>query len=82
MAPNQAQKTLTIDQVTLTVIDNYLTTTCREMGVAMMRTAFSRVRHMRYFQQAWRVDRSGRVLPIADWDDQIHGRVDAGRIGL
>lgn len=32
---------LAIDQVTLTVIDNYLTTTCREMGVAMMRTAFS-----------------------------------------
>jgi N-methylhydantoinase B/oxoprolinase/acetone carboxylase alpha subunit len=30
-----------VDQVTLTVIDNYLTTTCREMGVAMMRTAFS-----------------------------------------
>lgn len=41
MALNQAQKTLAIDQVTLTVIDNYLTTTCREMGVAMMRTAFS-----------------------------------------
>ena len=30
-----------LDQVTLTVIDNYLTTTCREMGLAMMRTAYS-----------------------------------------
>jgi N-methylhydantoinase B/oxoprolinase/acetone carboxylase alpha subunit len=41
MAEVQNQKQLAIDQVTLTVIDNYLTTTCREMGVAMMRTAFS-----------------------------------------
>ncbi len=32
---------LTVDQVTLTVIDNYLATTCREMGIAMMRTAYS-----------------------------------------
>lgn len=32
---------LAVDQVTLTVIDNYLATTCREMGVAMMRTAYS-----------------------------------------
>jgi N-methylhydantoinase B/oxoprolinase/acetone carboxylase alpha subunit len=41
MAPTQKQTGLSIDQVTLTVIDNYLTTTCREMGVAMMRTAYS-----------------------------------------
>ncbi|MDE0667845.1 MAG: hydantoinase B/oxoprolinase family protein [bacterium] len=32
---------LSADQVTLTVIDNYLATTCREMGIAMMRTAYS-----------------------------------------
>ena len=32
---------LKVDQVTLTVIDNYLSTTCREMGIAMMRTAYS-----------------------------------------
>ena len=32
---------LVADQVTLTVIDNYLATTCREMGIAMMRTAYS-----------------------------------------
>jgi 5-oxoprolinase (ATP-hydrolysing)/N-methylhydantoinase B len=30
-----------IDQVTLTVIDNYLTSTCRDMGVTMMTTAYS-----------------------------------------
>ena len=32
---------LTTDQVTLTVIDNYLTSTCRDMGVTMMTTAYS-----------------------------------------
>ena len=30
-----------IDQTTLTVINNYLTGTCREMGLAMVRTAYS-----------------------------------------
>jgi N-methylhydantoinase B/oxoprolinase/acetone carboxylase alpha subunit len=32
---------LATDQVTLTVIDNYLTSTCRDMGVTMMTTAYS-----------------------------------------
>jgi N-methylhydantoinase B len=32
---------LSIDPVTLTVIDNYLTSTCRDMGVTMMTTAYS-----------------------------------------
>ncbi len=31
----------TLDPVTLTVIDNYLTSTCRDMGVTMMTTAYS-----------------------------------------
>jgi N-methylhydantoinase B len=31
----------TVDPVTLTVIDNYLTSTCRDMGVTMMTTAYS-----------------------------------------
>ena len=42
--PPESQATaadLVADQVTLTVIDNYLATTCREMGIAMMRTAYS-----------------------------------------
>jgi N-methylhydantoinase B len=30
-----------IDPVTLTVLDNYLTSTCRDMGVTMMTTAYS-----------------------------------------
>ncbi|MCA9879008.1 MAG: hydantoinase B/oxoprolinase family protein [Thermomicrobiales bacterium] len=30
-----------IDPVTLTVIDNYLTSTCRDMGVTMMKTSYS-----------------------------------------
>lgn len=43
MAPtaSEAAADLKVDQVTLTVIDNYLSTTCREMGLAMMRTAYS-----------------------------------------
>jgi N-methylhydantoinase B/oxoprolinase/acetone carboxylase alpha subunit len=40
-ATSEAATGLEVDQVTLTVIDNYLSTTCREMGVAMMRTAYS-----------------------------------------
>src|ERR1700739_955630 len=32
---------LTLDPVTLTVIDSYLTSTCRDMGVTMMTTAYS-----------------------------------------
>lgn len=31
----------TLDAVTLTVVDNYLTSTCRDMGVTMMTTAYS-----------------------------------------
>jgi N-methylhydantoinase B len=34
-------KQIATDQVTLTVIDNYLTSTCRDMGVTMMTTAYS-----------------------------------------
>ncbi len=33
--------TKTLDPVTLTVIDNYLTSTCRDMGVTMMKTSYS-----------------------------------------
>jgi N-methylhydantoinase B len=32
---------VSLDQVTLTVLDNYLTSTCRDMGVTMMTTAYS-----------------------------------------
>ncbi len=44
LAPSEGRSVaadLVADQVTLTVIDNYLATTCREMGIAMMRTAYS-----------------------------------------
>ena len=30
-----------IDPVTQTVIDNFLTSTCRDMGVTMMKTSYS-----------------------------------------
>ena len=33
--------TPTLDQVALTVVDNYLTSCCRDMGVTMMTTAYS-----------------------------------------
>jgi N-methylhydantoinase B len=33
--------TRALDPVTLTVVDNYLTSTCRDMGVTMMTTAYS-----------------------------------------
>jgi N-methylhydantoinase B/oxoprolinase/acetone carboxylase alpha subunit len=32
---------MSLDPVTLTVIDNYLTSTCRDMGVTMMKTSYS-----------------------------------------
>jgi N-methylhydantoinase B/oxoprolinase/acetone carboxylase alpha subunit len=35
------QQTNPIDPVTLTVIDNFLTSTCRDMGVTMMKTSYS-----------------------------------------
>jgi N-methylhydantoinase B len=34
-------RALSVDPVTLTVIDNYLMSTCRDMGVTMMTTAYS-----------------------------------------
>ncbi|MFT4038027.1 MAG: hydantoinase B/oxoprolinase family protein [Thermomicrobiales bacterium] len=36
-----ATDTTTLDPVTLTVIDNALTSTCRDMGVTMMKTSYS-----------------------------------------
>lgn len=41
MATNSKHTQLSVDQLTLTVINNYLTSTTREMGLAMMRTAYS-----------------------------------------
>ena len=32
-----------IDSVTLTIINNYLVNTCREMGLAMMKTSYSSI---------------------------------------
>jgi len=36
-----SEPTRAIDPVTLTVIDNFLTSTCRDMGVTMMKTSYS-----------------------------------------
>ena len=32
-----------LDSVTLTIINNYLVNTCREMGLAMMKTSYSSI---------------------------------------
>ena len=75
----------TIDPVTLTVIDNYLTSTCRDMGVTMMKTSYSPIFNESLdfscviFDPAGADAGSGRVLPIADRDDQVHRHLDAGR---
>src|SRR5205814_1406888 len=39
--PNPRRERMTIDQVTLQVVNNYLVTTAREMGIAMRNTSYS-----------------------------------------
>ena len=58
---------LTVDQVTLTVIDNYLATTCREMGVAMMRTAYSPMFNEALDFSCVLFDASGRMIAQAEF---------------
>ena len=58
---------LTVDQVTLTVIDNHLATTCREMGVAMMRTAYSPMFNEALDFSCVLFDASGRMIAQAEF---------------
>ena len=58
---------LAVDQVTLTVIDNYLATTCREMGVAMMRTAYSPMFNEALDFSCVLFDASGRMIAQAEF---------------
>ena len=58
---------LAIDQVTLTVIDNYLSTTCREMGVAMMRTAYSPMFNEALDFSCVLFDAKGRMIAQAEF---------------
>lgn len=58
---------LKVDQVTLTVIDNYLSTTCREMGIAMMRTAYSPMFNESLDFSCVIFDRFGRMISQAEF---------------
>ncbi len=70
LAPPEGPATaadLAIDQVTLTVIDNYLATTCREMGVAMMRTAYSPMFNEALDFSCVLFDAAGRMIAQAEF---------------
>ena len=58
---------LKVDQVTLTVIDNYLATTCREMGIAMMRTAYSPMFNESLDFSCVLFDKYGRMISQAEF---------------
>ena len=58
---------LVADQVTLTVIDNYLATTCREMGIAMMRTAYSPMFNESLDFSCVLFDAKGRLIAQAEF---------------
>ena len=64
---SEAAEGLSADQVTLTVIDNYLSTTCREMGLAMMRTAYSPMFNESLDFSCVLFDRSGKMIAQAEF---------------
>ena len=55
------------DQVTLTVIHNFLTTTCREMGISMMRTAYSPIFNEALDFSCVIFNREGRLIGQAEF---------------
>ena len=56
-----------IDPVTLTVIDNYLTSTCRDMGVTMMTTAYSPIFNESLDFSCVIFDANGKMLAQAEF---------------
>src|SRR5947207_1163818 len=54
------------DLVTLTVIHNYLISTCREMGVAMMRTSYSPIFNESLDFSCVLFNRQGRLISQAE----------------
>jgi N-methylhydantoinase B len=56
-----------LDPVTLTVIDNYLTSTCRDMGVTMMTTAYSPIFNESLDFSCVIFDPSGQMLAQAEF---------------
>ncbi len=70
LTPLESRSTATdlaVDQVTLTVIDNYLATTCREMGIAMMRTAYSPMFNESLDFSCVLFDAKGRLIAQAEF---------------
>jgi len=55
------------DPVTLTVIHNYLTSTCREMGLAMMRTSYSPIFNESLDFSCVIFNRQGRLISQAEF---------------
>ena len=56
-----------LDPVTLTIIDNFLTSACRDMGVSMMRTAYSPIFNESLDFSCVAFDRAGRMLAQAEF---------------
>jgi N-methylhydantoinase B len=56
-----------VDHVTLTVIENYLTSTCRDMGVTMMTTAYSPIFNESLDFSCVIFDARGRMLAQAEF---------------
>lgn len=56
-----------MDQVTLTVVHNFLTSTCREMGLAMMRTAYSPIFNESLDFSCVIFNRKGRLIGQAEF---------------
>jgi N-methylhydantoinase B len=56
-----------IDQVALTVVDNYLTSCCRDMGVTMMTTAYSPIFNESLDFSCVIFDRGGHMLAQAEF---------------
>ena len=71
-----------LDPVTLTVIDNYLTSTCRDMGVTMMKASYSPIFNESLDFSCVIFDPKGQMLAQAEFCPSMIGGVPASnRIG-
>ena len=63
----QMQTEKPIDSVTLTIINNYLVNTCREMGLAMMKTSYSSIFNEGLDFSCVIFDRDGEMVAYAEF---------------
>ena len=61
--------TTTFDPVALTMVDNYLTSCCRDMGVTMMTTAYSPIFNESLDFSCVIFDPSGNVIELKTYVD-------------